>query len=361
MEKQASEKSQVVQHIDCQRLHESPQNPWAKEIADQCHARSPRRSVSDIEKAAASVAKSINSGMGTVAREFMDFGEHLLNESVLGKSYTSRSGQVESAAPKITSSTGVADRLAEPIADRVKAQLSARNVNGIAGLDGRKPVDRIIAAIMGPDHENANFTTITPNDNGYGVSFGGFQFNQQVGQLPMLMHNIAQRDRTACERVFGKDFTRTLLENPEALRKMDKHKLANQLREASKDEGWAKVNREAQLAIMRHAVMEARDIAIKHHVGTSSDGKKGGVEHEPPEKAVALVADIINQEGEKGAQRPLAAAAAAQGQSLDYQMNQMKTHDLKKYNRPHRSDTIIKGPFSDKLGLIEHLFSWLPD
>jgi hypothetical protein len=214
----------------------------------------------------------------------------------------------------------------------------------IKGLDKNNPVDRIIAMIMGPGHEGASFNTVQPNDNGHGVSFGGFQYNQGVGELPMLLQAIAKADPAASERVFGKAFTQELINSPESIRSMSSSKLASMLTNATHDAGWESVNEKTQLGLMRQKIAHAEDVARKYHLVTPGT-------NDPPEKAVALVADIINQRGDGGAASALRAAVGMQG-DVNSKLKAVVSNDLVAYNRRGRDLSILNSSsFSDHEGV----------
>jgi len=163
---------------------------------------------------------------------------------------------------------------------------------GKLGLDRNVPRDRIAAMISSNE---GSPTTINWNDNGAGVSVGMFQANQKRGELPKLFSDFANTPQgfATLEKVFGEQMAEQIRANPEMVRGLNfrpGNQLGQELEQLVQDPTF----QELQLNQLRSKIDEASQIAKQHGV-TSEAG-------------VALVADVINQFGEGGANGFLRAA-----------------------------------------------------
>jgi hypothetical protein len=166
------------------------------------------------------------------------------------------------------------------------------------GLDRSKQTDRIAALISSNE---GTPTSINWNDNGAGVSVGMFQANQRRGELPKLFSDFANTPDgyEALVEAFGPEMAAKIKANPEMIRSLNfspNNELGKDLENLVQNPAFQQL----QLDQLRAKIQEASSVAGQHGV-TSEAG-------------VALVADLINQFGEGGANRFLPAADGEQDQ-----------------------------------------------
>ena len=159
-------------------------------------------------------------------------------------------------------------------------------------LDSTTKIDRIAALISSNE---GTPTTIAWDDNGHGISVGLFQANQQVGELPDLLHEFATAPGGQEELIdaMGPDIASKITANPEVARRWKfspGNALGRGLKKLVNSELFARV----QVVALRRKVVEAADLASDYGI-TSSAG-------------VAVCADLANQYGQGGARRFLQAA-----------------------------------------------------
>lgn len=158
-------------------------------------------------------------------------------------------------------------------------------------LDLRKFVDRVVAAVSGNE---GSFTSINPNDAGYGISIGIRQWNQKAGELPTLLKAWHDADPQKFNSIFG-DYAPKLL-----------------------DEGWVRsANFHAQPGLMDGiktalADKEFQDVQVQLAREFVVKGIELGMKYGfKSELGLALVVDIANQKGFGGAERALKAIGGA--------------------------------------------------
>jgi len=177
-------------------------------------------------------------------------------------------------------------------------------------LDMHKLTDRIVAAVAGNE---GNLTTVTTNDAGFGWSVGMRQWNQHVGELPVLLGAMYQKDPCKFVQDFG-PYARMMINNVsdpahatvnEAfIRHADfsallgftdaKHKHVNHVQDVEKA-----LNdfQDVQVALSRQLVDGGIKLAKKYGFQT--------------ELGWAEVCDIVNQKGAGGAEKTLRSIPSA--------------------------------------------------
>lgn len=154
-------------------------------------------------------------------------------------------------------------------------------------------IDRVVQAVAGNE---GNFTSINPNDAGYGISIGIRQWNQKAGELPTLLSKWHDKDPGKFERIFGPYAEKLLNEgwvrHSELAGNPD---LMARLKQALSDKDFQQV----QVDLSRQFVRSSIELGLKY-------GLKS-------ELALALVADIVNQKGRGGAEQALQRAGLHPG------------------------------------------------
>lgn len=154
-------------------------------------------------------------------------------------------------------------------------------------LDSTTDVD-LIAAMVSSNEGKPN--SIVWNDNGAGISVGLLQANQKKGQLPELIRRTAESSegRTDILAAFGQKRAARLFANPEIIRKW-RFKRHNALGKGISVLSNSQTFQNAQLQMLRENIVRAAEISAHHNIESSA--------------AVAIVADLMNQWGERGAHR----------------------------------------------------------
>ena len=177
-------------------------------------------------------------------------------------------------------------------------------------LDMHKLSDRIVAAVAGNE---GNLTTVTTNDAGFGWSVGMRQWNQHVGELPVLLGAMYQNDPCKFVKDFGPYAGKMINNvsdplhatvNESFIRHADfsallgftdaKHKKVNHVQDVEKA-----LNdfQDVQVALSRQLVDGGIKLAKKYGFQT--------------ELGLAEVCDMVNQKGAGGAEKTLKSIPSA--------------------------------------------------
>jgi hypothetical protein len=158
----------------------------------------------------------------------------------------------------------------------------------MGGLDMNNPIDKVVSMVSANEGKP---TSINWNDNGHGISVGLFQANQKSGELPMLLNKMHDANPQLFNEVFGRQANNMLNENFVRSAQFSKNnELGQMMQNAVNRPEFQKV----QLDMMREKVAHASQVAGNYGIKS--------------ELGVALTADLINQLGEGGAKKHLAAA-----------------------------------------------------
>jgi hypothetical protein len=158
----------------------------------------------------------------------------------------------------------------------------------MGGIDTNNPVDKVVALVSANEGKP---NSINWNDNGHGISVGLFQANQKSGELPMLLNKMAEANPQLFNQVFGAQAGN--MRNEQFVRSANfsqNNELGRMMQDAVNRPEFQKV----QLDMMREKVAHASQVAGNYGIKS--------------ELGVALTADMINQLGEAGAKKHLAAA-----------------------------------------------------
>lgn len=158
----------------------------------------------------------------------------------------------------------------------------------MGGLDMNNPIDKVVSMVSANEGKP---NSINWNDAGHGISVGLFQANQKAGELPMLLNKMHDANPQLFNEVFGKQANNMLNENFVRSAQFSKNnELGQMMQNAVNRPEFQKV----QLDMMREKVAHASQVAGNYGIKS--------------ELGVALTADLINQMGEAGAKKHLAAA-----------------------------------------------------
>lgn len=150
----------------------------------------------------------------------------------------------------------------------------------------RDRVDQMIDYTARTESGN-NYSKINPDDNGAGLSFGAWQFNQKRGSLPKLLEAMYRASPPTFDGVFGPYLAHALRSEDWVRSEMNGHDTALQRRfeEAGRDTLFQAVQRDlARSEYFAPAWKAVRDL-------------------EPSERVVALVFDTAVQWGVGGLRR----------------------------------------------------------
>lgn len=188
-----------------------------------------------------------------------------------------------------TSSIANSSANLEPNAVTTKADITKLPYSRIpaAYLNPAADVDRI-AAMISSNEGKPN--SIVWNDNGAGISVGLLQANQKKGQLPDLFRRTAESEQGRAEIIeaFGQNKAAQILEDPETIRNW-RFSRRNGLGKSMLMLANSPTFQNVQLAVLRENIVHAAEISAQHNIESSA--------------GVALVADLVNQWGERGAHR----------------------------------------------------------
>jgi hypothetical protein len=158
-------------------------------------------------------------------------------------------------------------------------------------LDLHKFVDRVVAAVS---RNEGHFTSINPNDAGYGISVGIRQWNQKAGELPTLLKAWHDKDPEKFNSIFGANASHLL--NDSWVRHANFQSqpgLMDGMKKALADKEFQDV----QVELSREFVVRGIQLGLKY-------GFKS-------ELGLAHVVDIANQKGFGGAESALRAIGGA--------------------------------------------------
>lgn len=159
----------------------------------------------------------------------------------------------------------------------------------MGGIDMNNPIDKVVAMVSANEGKP---TSINWNDNGHGISVGLFQANQKSGELPMLLTKMHDANPQLFNQVFGNQANNMLNENFVRSANISRgNELGRMMQDAINRPEFQRV----QLDMMREKVAHASQVAGNYGIKS--------------ELGVALTADLINQLGEGGAKKHLAAAS----------------------------------------------------
>lgn len=220
-------------------------------------------------------------------------------------------------------------------------------------LDSSNTIDRIAAMISSNE---GSPTAIVWNDAGKGVSVGMFQANQKVGQLPKLLHEMANDSsgRSELQQAFGNAVTSKMAADQDVVKTLSfrpNNRLGKGLRRLTKSPEFQKM----QVKALRQKISKAAKIARRHGIESSA--------------GVALTADLANQWGDRGADRWLGRHAKADNSELArFQSVVAAVNAASKYGSRYKNDldkAIANGlsftePFSDEQQLASDESSAIP-
>lgn len=156
--------------------------------------------------------------------------------------------------------------------------------------------DRIIGAVSGNE---GNFSTITKNDNGHGVSVGIRQWNQKVGELPDLLKSMHDKDPDKFNNIFGKYSNNLQSESWVRHANMaGNHDLMNRMKTALADPEFQQVQVDKARDFTNRTIQTAKNFGFHSELGQ------------------ALVSDLSNQLGEAGARNLLRRAGLHPGSTI---------------------------------------------
>jgi hypothetical protein len=187
-----------------------------------------------------------------------------------------------------------------PLNDQGLLVLAEKPVEATPHLDLDQEVDRIAALISSNEGDPSS---IDWNDNGQGVSVGMFQANQRVGDLPLLLQNMTEKEqgRHALLNAFGTELTGQIEQDPEIIREMEfspDNWLGRGLLQLAETDSF----RETQISMLRTRIVKVAGIAREH-------GLKSRL-------GLALCADLANQWGRRGCKKFLRAGLEEPNESL---------------------------------------------
>ncbi len=168
-------------------------------------------------------------------------------------------------------------------------------------LDKDNFVDRVVLAVSANE---GSFTSVNPNDAGYGISIGIRQWNQKAGELPNLFRAWSEKFPTRFREIFN-EYSEDLV-NENWVRNTDiggNKCLMDAVRTALADSDFQQEQVNLARAFARSGIAFGAKFGFKSELG------------------LALVTDIVNQKGRGGAEAVLRRTDLKAGDSISNELD----------------------------------------
>ena len=204
----------------------------------------------------------------------------------------------------------------------------------VDSLELHKFVDKVVHAVSGNE---GHFTSINPNDAGYGISVGIRQWNQKVGELPHLLKAMHQHNPEKFEHIFGSYSPKMLDESWVRNYHMagDKN-LMNRIDTALHQKDFQHVQVNLAREFVKSSIKLAYQYGLKSELG------------------LALVCDMVNQTGRGGTEAALKRSGLHKGAELANEHHALHTlaHSTDRAGGHQRFSALAKNFSAEKQAVV---------
>ena len=204
----------------------------------------------------------------------------------------------------------------------------------VDSLELHKFVDKVVHAVSGNEGQ---FTSINPNDAGYGISVGIRQWNQKVGELPHLLKAMHQHNPEKFEHIFGSYSQKMLDESWVRNYHMagDKN-LMNRMDTALHQKDFQHVQVNLAREFVKSSIKLAYQYGLKSELG------------------LALVCDMVNQTGRGGTEAALKRSGLHKGADIGNEHHAVHTlaHSTDRAGGHHRFIALAKNFSAEKHAVV---------
>lgn len=204
----------------------------------------------------------------------------------------------------------------------------------VDSLELHKFVYKVVHAVSGNE---GNFTSINPNDAGYGISVGIRQWNQKAGELPNLLQAMHQHNAQKFEHIFG-TYAHKLLDESwvRNYHMAGDHDLMNRMSTALHQKDFQHVQVNLARDFVKSSIKLAYQYGLKSELG------------------LALVCDMVNQTGRGGCEAALRRSGLHKGVDPVSEHNAVHklAHSTDRAGAKQRFEALSKRFSSEKTAVV---------